>query len=408
MIAENPRVFKKSSVIWQGRYGDGTNEVLFIPISLSAHRLVDCHSMEKIEVQPTSLHSATCSDIVLRHSDRVRLVFRPAIVDNLANRDARVNGTFIYQKKGKGDSWDKFDTVSLSSLKKGEGYQLALHSDEVLILRRELYALARLHREQGIPEAPAEFVRVQSNLAALLELNQADLHSFLSANKSDAFKVFARVIRWLSETPEIASQLAFDETELPTLNAIVSRANLRAILNLWTDNSDNPDEEFWQKELSKHSFVLSLLFAYPIVIIKGKAYVGGKEYDNRHGNIVDFLARIPGSGNAVLIEIKTPTTPLLGSEYRDDVFPRSREFAGAISQAIHYRESLMDAPTIRQGAKLSASGPRCAIVIGCRDELSEDFRKRAFERFRERLLGVTVVTFDEFFGRIKNLQTLFD
>src|SRR5205807_818086 len=105
--------------------------------------------MEKIEVQSTSPHSATCSDIIIRQTDRVRLVFRPAIVDNASNRDARVNGTFLYQKKGKAESWDKFNTVPLSSLKKDEGYQLALHSDEVLILRRELYELARLHREQG-------------------------------------------------------------------------------------------------------------------------------------------------------------------------------------------------------------------------------------------------------------------
>jgi len=77
--------------------------------------------MEKIEVQSTSPHSATCSDIILRQSDRVRLVFRPEIVDNPSNRDARVKGTFIYQKKGKADSWEKLDTVPLSSLKRGEG-----------------------------------------------------------------------------------------------------------------------------------------------------------------------------------------------------------------------------------------------------------------------------------------------
>jgi hypothetical protein len=230
--------------------------------------------MEKIEVQSTSPHSATCSDIILRQSDRVRLVFRPEIVVNSSNRDARVKGTFIYQKKGKADSWEKFDTVPLSSLKKGEGYQLALDSNEALTLRCELHELARLQHEQGIPQGHAEFVRVESNLAALLELTQSNLHDFLSANKSDAFKVFSRVIRWLSEAPEVASQLALDETELPTLNAIVSRANLYAVLSLWAENSANPDEEFWQTELSKHSFVLGLLFAHPIVVIKGKAYVG--------------------------------------------------------------------------------------------------------------------------------------
>src|SRR5438128_11677287 len=122
-------------------------------------------AMEKIEVHSTSLHSATCSDIILRKSDRVRLVFRPEIVDNPSNRDARVKGTFLYQKKGKADSWDKFDTAHLSSLKKGEGYQLALDSKETLILRRELHELARLERDQGIPQGHTEFVRVEDNLA---------------------------------------------------------------------------------------------------------------------------------------------------------------------------------------------------------------------------------------------------
>jgi Domain of unknown function (DUF4263) len=364
--------------------------------------------MEKIDVQSTSAHSATCSDIVLRQGDRVRLIFRPVIVDNSSNPDAQVNGTFLYQKKGKAESWDKFDTVALSSLKKGEAYQLALHSDEVLTLRRELHTLARLHRAQGIPQGRAKFVKVESNLAALLELTQADLDKLLSANRTDAVKIFARVIRWLGEAPEVASQLAFDEAELPTLNAIVSRANLRAVLELWTENLENPDEEFWQRELSKHSFVLGLLFAYPIVVIQGKAYVGGKQYDNRHGGLVDFLARIPTSDSAVLIEIKTPTMRLLGGAYRDDIFPPSRELVGAISQVIHYRESIMDNPALRNEASLSPLEPRCIIMAGCRDELTADFQKRSFERFRERLLGVTVVTFDEFFERVKSLQEFFE
>jgi hypothetical protein len=364
--------------------------------------------MEKIEVQSTSPRSATCSNIILRTGERVRLIFCPEIVVKPSNPNARVKGTFIYQKKGAADTWEKFDTVALSSLKKGEGYQLALDSEEILILRRELHELAKLQHEQGIPQGHAEFVKMDPSLATLLELAQTDLHSFLSANQSGAFKIFSRVVRWLAGAPDVASQLALDETELPTLNAITSRANLRAILKLWTQNSNNDNEEFWQQELSKHSYVLGLLFAHPIVIIKGKAYVGGKHYDNQHGNVADFLGRIPGSGNAVLIEIKTPAKPLLGSEYRDDVFPLSRDLAGAISQVIHYRESLMADTTVRQEGKLSLSEPQCAVLIGHRDQLAGDFRKRAFERFRERLVGVTIITFDEFFGRIQTLQTLFE
>jgi hypothetical protein len=363
--------------------------------------------MEKIDVDSTSSHSAICSDIVLRTGKRVRLIFRPEIVDNAENPEARVRGRFIYQRKGDTSAWKPFEKISLASLKKGEGYELELHSDEVLTLRRDLYELARLHREVGIPQGHAQFLKVENSLAELLQLNHLELTQFLSANAANAVKVFDRVLHWLSETPEIAATLAVNEAELPTLNALISRANVRAILDVWSNNVTNPNEDFWQDELTKHSFVLSFLFAYPIVVIRGKAYVGGKEYDNRHGNLIDFLARVPTSRNAVLIEIKTPMTPLLGSEYRQDVFPPSTELVGAVSQVIHYKESLLDDRRVRQTADLSLSEPRCLIIAGsAQTELVDDSRKKAFERFRERLLGVHVVTFDEVLRRIEDLHAL--
>jgi hypothetical protein len=44
----------------------------------------------------------------------------------------------------------------------------------------------------------------------------------------------------------------------------------------------------------RHVFVLSQLLASPIVVIRGKAYVGGSRIDDAHGNLVDFSAS--GSG----------------------------------------------------------------------------------------------------------------
>jgi hypothetical protein len=363
--------------------------------------------MEKIDVESTSSHSAKCSDIVLREGNRVRLIFRPEIVDNPDNPEARVRGRFIYQRKGDAASWEEFQKIPLSSLKKGEGFQLELHSGEVLALRHDLYELARLHREIGIPQGHARFLKVENNLVDLLQLSQPELDEFLSANAPDAINIFGRVLHWLCQAPEIASRLALDEIELPTLNGLVSRANIRAIRDVWRNNAMNSSEEFWQRQLTKHSFVLSFLFAYPVIVIRGKAYVGGKEYDNRHGNLVDFLARIPTSRNAVLIEIKTPTTQLLGHEYRQDIFPASEEIIGSISQVLHYRESLLDDSKVRQTADLSASEPRCLIIAGsAAAELIDDSRRRSFERFRERLLGVSVVTFDEVFARIEDLHSL--
>ena len=194
---------------------------------------------------------------------------------------------------------------------------------------------------------------------------------------------------------------------MPTLNGLVSRANIAAILAVWRENEQNADEEFWQRELGKHSFILSFLFAYPIVVIRGKAYVGGKEYENSHGNLADFLARVPTSRNAAIIEIKTPKTALLGTKYREDVYPLSGELIGAVSQVIHYRESLLGDQRVRQSADISASEPRCLIIAGSAGtELVDDSRRRSFERFRERVLGVQIVTFDEVRRRIEDLHSL--
>lgn len=364
--------------------------------------------MEEIDIESTSSHSATCSDIVLREGKRVRLIFRPELVDNPKNPEARVRGKFFYQRKGDGDSWQPVDKIPLSSLKKGENFQLELHAGEVLTLRHDLYELARIHRKGGIPLGSAHFLKVKDNLAALLELTEGDLAEFFSGNEADAITVLKRVLRWLCNSPTAASKIALDEVELPTLNGLISRANIAAILRLWASNADNSDEEFWQRELAKHTFVLSLLFSYPIVVIKDKAYVGGKEYDNRRGNLVDFLARIPNSRNAVLIEIKTPTTPLLGSQYRQDVFPMSADIIGAISQAMHYRDSLLADPRVRESADLSPAEARCLVIAGSANrELKDPGRQQSFERFRERLLGLTIVTFDEMFKRLDELQKLF-
>jgi hypothetical protein len=364
---------------------------------------------DKTEIRSTSSHSAECADIVLRETDRIRLVFRPELVDNPSNLEARVNGTFLYQKKSASDSWEKFDLIPLNTLKKDEGYQLALHSDEVLTLRRELYALARFHRTEGIPEGRVELVKVKPELAGLLSAAEADIDALLTANRSDAIGLVTRVTQWLASNSEVASEILLDKTKLPSLNAIVSLANLKALSQLWADNSSNNSEDFWQDQIATHSFVRGLLFAFPVVVIGQKAYVGGKRLDNRHGNLVDFFARIPASDTAVLVEIKTPAKPLLGAEYRADVLPPSQELIGSIAQVLHYKESLLQDHLVQESARVTCSDPKCLVIIGSSEsQLTNELRRRSFERFRERLEGVMVVTFDELFRRVNDLIALFE
>jgi hypothetical protein len=125
---------------------------------------------------------------------------------------------------------------------------------------------------------------------------------------------------------------------------------------------------------------------------------------------VDFLGRVPTSGAAVLIEIKTPQTPLLAAKYRQQVYPPSNDVTGAISQVLQYRETFlseMHAVTAGENIDMTLCDPRCVVIVGCASrELTAEPQKRSFERFRERLTGVTLITFDEVFARVSAMVEL--
>jgi hypothetical protein len=315
----------------------------------------------------------------------------------------------VYQRKQKKDDWANVPIEPLSRLKSGECYQLELHAGELLPLLRKLGELYSLHRRQGVPRGREQYVRMERSLAQFLEMSETDLSTFLDSHQADALHTLHRVLRWLSGTSGLSDFLDTHGNEISVLNALLGAASLRSVLEIWRTNSVNADEDFWQKTFSAHAFVLSQLLAYPIVIIGEKAYVGGKRVDNRHGNLADFLAQAESTGNALVVELKTPTTALLGQEYRTDVFPPSRELGGAIAQALHYRDSLLsDIHALRQtpGGELLVAEPRSLVVIGNTAELDIDGKRASFERFRERLQGITVVTFDELFSKVEALAKL--
>jgi len=365
--------------------------------------------MDRIRVESTSQHTAVCSDIAIREGDTIRLVFRATIVNNPSDPAASIHGTFVYQRKGKKEDWEDYPIKSLSSLKKGEGYQLDLHAGELLPLFRQIAGLYRLHRRQGVPRGKLEYVRLEENLAQFLQLSEADLREFLDAHSKDAVLTIHKVLRWLSSSTALASFISTDAVQVDLLNAVLGVASLRAVLALWDSNRDNDDEAFWQETIQRHAFVFSQLFAYPVLLVRGKAYVGGKRLNNLHGNVADFLARAETSSNALVIEIKTPATRLLGKEYRDGAYPPSRDLGGAIAQVLQYRDSLLqeinsvDPPP---SASLLRSEPRCLVLIGDTSQLESLEEQASFERLRDRIQGVTVVTFDELFRRVTQLERL--
>jgi Domain of unknown function (DUF4263) len=372
--------------------------------------------MKEIETRSTSRNTAESDPIVLRETDLVRLAFLPVLVTNSANSQACVRGHFVYQRKTKKAEWASVADVPLSTLKGGEGYKLELHSAEVLKLLKELGALYRLYQQHGIPRGRIKYVQLREELARFLELGEQDLTTLLESDKEGAETTLLKLLKWLATSPSrnkaVATLAATAPEQLPGLSAALGLAVVKDAMKYWKQNQENRSEEFWQQALTTRTYVLSQIFAYPVVVICKKAYVGGKQVTNRGGNIVDFLASIESTGAVVLIEIKTPQTNLLGPEYRDGVFPLSGDLSGAVAQVLRYRQSLMHdfhSVTANCQTPLTLGEPRCVVVAGhAENELTSGSKRESFELQRERLQGVTIITYDELFHRLGRIVTLLE
>ncbi len=374
--------------------------------------------MESIKIKSTSKSSATTDDLELRVTTTTRLIFRPLIIDNAKEHEASVKGTFIFQKKSRNGEWEDYKDLPLSSLKASEWIKLELKGVEVLVLFKRLGSLYNVYKQGGIPSGEAQYLRIDQGLGALLTANEDELHHLFDNETENATTLISRLLKWLSSsnTPhQVLSELEkLNITNLQQIRSIVGLSTLKASLQIWNENKENSNEEFWQTTLEKYSFVLSQVFAYPVIVVKEKAYVGGKSIFNRGGNLVDFLAKNEISKNAVLIEIKTPTTELLGGQYRGNAFSISAELSGAVVQAANYKSSLQNQyQALFNGSDVEveeAFEPACVLIIGnySREINQSPVKKKSLGLFRSHLKDIMIVTYDELFGKVQLLVNLLE
>jgi hypothetical protein len=128
-------------------------------------------------------------------------------------------------------------------------------------------------------------------------------------------------------------------------------------------------------------------------------------------DFADFLFSSETSKDALLVELKTPTTKLLGSKYRG-VYRPSAELSGAIVQVLDYRRQLgHDLDSINRNSRqdLRFFNPRCLLIVGNGGaELDEEKKRKSFEVFRSGLRDVEILTFDEMFRKVSALARLFN
>lgn len=368
--------------------------------------------MDELTTRSTSRSTAKVSDITLRETSTTRLVFRPIIIDNPAHPHSAAEGTFVFQRKRPGLPWTDVPIESLATLKQGEGYRLALDSSETRKLFDSLGDLYDIHAASGVPQGQARFVRAKGALAELAGMSASDLRTFLDANKTVGAPLIARLLSWASDKGQVQELVDVLESlgheALAHLGVAISLGALREALHVWDQNASNASESFWQDVLTRRSFVLEQLFSWPCTVVKERAYVGGKTVHDAGGHVVDFLVKNQLTSSAALVEIKPPTAPLVGKDYRAGIPNISGELAGSVVQALTYKASLIEHYKHLQSdpGEYAVFDPPCFVILGNAASLQTIEQRRTFELFRRQLSGVQVITYDELFLRVKRLATL--
>jgi hypothetical protein len=338
-------------------------------------------SDNRIRTTSVAADVAVTAPIVLRETEDKtrRLVFLATLLD----RSDPLRGCFVYQRKAAQDDWEDVREIPLSTLKAGEGYILELRSAEVSRLIEGLLDRKAVYESYGITFGTHDFVSKENLpqiVRGILDFPESELADLLSA---------------------------LDENDVLNLGRKVNLSKLDSLLNEWQYNSENSDEEFWQRLLTRNAWVFSQLTGSPVVLLKDKAYVGGKSIANTGGGEVDYLLQNELTDNLSFIEIKTPLTPICAASYRaSGSFALDKEITGGIVQVLGYKERFEKefyAARANSAREFQAYNPRCYLIVGSASLLSTG-EVRSFELFRNSLAGVQILTFDEVATRLRGIR----
>jgi hypothetical protein len=213
----------------------------------------------------------------------------------------------------------------------------------------------------------------------------------------------------------IIKQLSELEVISLTPKDINSLLRRREKLNEFKDalTHHSSDENWWQNFFDQNKWIFGYGLNYQVLKHQqSQPYYGGTRVDGKGAQRGDNLMSTAGDLNfTVLVEIKTPATPLLQGEkeIRNGAWSLSKNLTDALSQIqanIQMWERYgSEQPENRDRLDKSSVftvKPKGIIVIGSLKQLSGSrSQHETFQRFRQSIHGVEIITFDELFERAK-------
>ena len=254
-----------------------------------------------------------------------------------------------------------------------------------------------LAKRIGRPQKPTKVGRhwLQRQLT-----NASESQEPLSKNEEELIlNVITKNVKSIAETKAEKLAKLQDDIELVKLDTLILRYE-----EMLTKGNQ---ESRWQRFLNENSFVLSLVFGYPIIKVQEQASVGGRKLSGRGDKIADFVVKNTMTKNVAIIEIKTPKVKLLNqTTYREGVYTPSKELSGAINQALDQKHHLEgEIVQIKGGSEIhdiESYSIHCGLIIGRMPPETDQIR--SFELFRGNSKNVEIITFDELLEKIKELR----
>lgn len=172
------------------------------------------------------------------------------------------------------------------------------------------------------------------------------------------------------------------------------------------------DEGWWQNFFEQNKWIFGYGLNYEILTQQqSQPNYGGTRINGTGGQRGDNLMSTTGDLNfTVLVEIKTPATPLLQGtrEIRNGAWSLSKNLTDALSQIQaniqtwekHGSEQPDNKDELEKMSVFTVK-PKGIIVIGSLSQLDDRHKRETFQRFRKSIHGIDTITFDELFERAK-------
>lgn len=358
--------------------------------------------MDKFSVKSTSAFSAHVNEpIIIDEKSTTRRVFIADLNDAKLESKETVSGTIVHQRKNSKNEWEDIEAINLAKLKGGEGVKIRFNSSQ---LRKLFLGLQKLYKlsERGIQFGEKEYIVGLANEIIKVPRERSRFIRQL-LEKDYGEEIWNELVE---TSPDLATRLSFarlqSEREL-------TLAEFEESLN------QNKDENYWQSFFNENQWIFGYGLKYCFLSqLTDQPNYGGSNYIGKGSQKGDFLLSTEAEMKfTVLVEIKTPHTPLLAKyngkhkKYRNGAWQLSSQLLGGVSQIqINCKTWWKNSSTeenieeLRQSSIYTVS-PKGILVVGKTNELNKRTKIETFETFRRNLSNPDIITFDELYQRAK-------